>query len=1536
MSNFTLDWKAIRPLNGGREKGFEELCSQLARNEAPTATRFVRKGTPDAGVECYTVFSDESEWAWQSKYFTSMGEPQWTQLDKSVETAIEKHPRLVRYYICVPLDLPDARIPGRMSAKERWDARIEKWNGWALAAGMTIEFVFWGSSEMLERLAYPKHAGRVQFWFGQRRFDEDWFKFHLEQALSAAGPRYTPEIHVELPIAHNFNAFGRTQHLFDTIKSFAIPIRERLQAVHHVKAPLTSTDIKVSLTHLFTTVDAALHGVSALKVTPTDSVPFEPLLKLIDEAQAAAQELSSFLKSDELRSTLRMRDELHKAGDEIRHVAQLVGSNVLLLCGDAGSGKTHLLCDVVKNRINAGLPTILLMGQRFVSKDPPWTQVLQQLDLVDLSNEQFIGALEAAAQASGQRALLIIDAVNEGAGRTIWPSHMAAFLTQIQRSAWIGVVMSVRASYKELIVPQQVIDNAAVINHYGFRGHEYDATKTFFIHYELELPSTPLLAPEFSNPLFLKTLCQGLKAKGETRLPRGLHRITMVFELYLKAINQKLARELGYDQRTSLVRRALDTIATVMSRSSERWISLEDAKSTVDTLLPGRDFEQSLYRNLVVEGILHEDLQVTSGDSTSEVVYVAYDRLADYLIAKTLLDKHLDQSNPASSFGAGRGLAFINDPEQYIAPGLLEALWVQIAERCDMELIALAPLLTGRECTGKAFRQSLIWRATDRFSDSTYEVLNSFCQNEDDEHETLDVLLTLATLPQHPLNIQFLDRRLRKDSMAERDTWWSVYLHHAWGQHGPVDRLVDWASSLTPETLLEDEVVELAGTTLTWMLTCSNRFLRDRVTKALVSMYTGRISNVGRLVAQFTQVGDLYITERVYAVAYGVVMRSHNLTEVGSLAKVVYENVFAPEHTPAHILLRDYARGVVERAIHLNADLEIDETRIRPPYSSQWPRIPSKDEIEALSNNSGGWAYQRIVRSVLGDDFARYVIGTNSSSGGNWLAIEHDMEWEPPPSPSVLREGLVADLSPEERIAWDEFAKVDKEHGASVKLREFIDAYINNREISIEPPLDDDLLDEDLEDIDFEDINLADINFESTQTSELDAGEVIYKEALAKLESALSSEHAERLSTIREMESLGQSACEPPRLQLKQIQHYVLKRVFELGWTEERFEHFDHFVIGYDGREASKAERVGKKYQWIAYHEILAFVSDQFQYQERHRREDGDKKYKGPWQNNLRDIDPSCTLRSPVKNLPMTSRTSVWWGPTQFNTWCVPGAEEEWLLCTSNLPKVEELLCRTNPNDGVQWLVAQSDFKWEQQGPAERRSWESDRGQLWYRCTGYLIRKCDVDEFLQWAEGVDFWEQHMPDTVKNHEMFLGEHAWSPASQYFEQPYHGDNGWAQLNQDSSVKMRATALEYWREASGFDCSIDETYPLCLPVRELIETLALKWTGKGADFIDASGELAAYDPSTHTAGPSTLLLRKNLVRDPQLNEALTLCWVVRGEQQILMKDWDASPHPRLKMSGAYALKESGLCGFVKHTIHTHGDPPSEPRLISTYRKP
>ena len=1528
----SIDWNNIRPLNGSRDKGFEELCAQLARAEIPNGARFMRKDAPDAGVECYAVLSDGSEWGWQAKYFYTLGNSQWSQINKSVRTALEKHPRLIRYYICMPLDLPDARIEGRKSAKDKWEEYVQRWKELASEKGMNVEFIFWGSYELLERLARPEHVGLVRFWFGTPGFDAAWFNARLNEALETAGPRYTPEVHVDLPIAFELEAFGRTDRFFERKKAHARTIRQELRTLEHRIRDAADETVGATLTSVVDKVQAALTSIGVIESQPIGELPFNSIAQKIYAAEEAADELVQLLEEKErnfetqagskhekaasyqrnpfreLRFRLfRLLSELREARKSFEHADRVANNHLMILRGAAGTGKTHLLCDIARQRIAEGRPTVLLMGQRFVSNAPPWPQALQQLDLINISAEEFVGAFEAAAQTANSRALLMIDALNEGNGRTIWPSHLSAFLAQLEPSPWIGVVLAVRSSYEELIIPEEIRKRAIRVTHEGFGDHEYDAARTFFLHYGLELPSTPLLSPEFQNPLFLKTLCQGLYAKGERRLPRGFQGITAIFEFYLSAVNERLAKLLDYDKREPLVRRALEAFAEAMLDSGATWLPLSKAKAVVDAFLPGRGYEQSLYRRLVTEGVLVEETPF-SKEATEEIVFVAYERFADHLAAKILLDKYLDKNDPDAAFGQGGGLRFVCDEKSYVSPGLLEALCIQLPERIGRELPAVAPDCMKQWIVGDAFKQSLIWRDYEAFSEETLEILNELHRSEHDFYDTLDVLLTVAVLPGHPLNARFLDERLRKDAMPDRDAWWSVYLHRAWGTRGAVDRLVDWASSVNPDMSIDEESVDLCAITLSWMLTTSNRFLRDRATKALVSLLTGRLDATVRLVQHFSDVDDPYLLERIYAVAYGVTMRCHDPDTIGALAQTVYDRVFAEGSPPPHILLRDYARGVVERALYLESKISVIPENIRPPYKSTWPKIPNEDEIKPLlpdwskgSHDSGDleWARNRIGSSVMDDDFARYVIGTNfSSTSSHWLSLRLDEPpWEPPPDPENLLQSLIAEFSHEEREAWEKFEASNQAYKETVLLSSIIIPSFQSESSEIQNSTEQKKIDENL------------------SYAKIDELEKARNKAWAVLERAITRLHLKRLKRIIYALETYDEKQQPPRLDLRQIQRYILWRVFDLGWTTERFGYFDRFSIGYHGREASKAERIGKKYQWIAYHEIMAFISDHFQYREEFYEGAGDQAYEGPWQLSVRDIDPSCTIKSLRGGTSWEGHKPAWWGPAVYDEWGDPNRPRDWVVNGDDLPKVEDLLIVTNPSDGSRWLNCQGYFKWRQLVPADKETTEVERRELWYIFNGYLIRAEDAQAFLKWAEGVNFWGRWMPKAPRVYQMFLGEYPWATAAHYFQRPYYGDDGWTRPDHGCSVKVRVIAFEYLSEAGGFDCSVDESFTLRLPVSDLVTGLGIRWSGFGADFEDASGRVVVQDPAVHAEGPTALLLREDALRDFLEREKLTICWAVLGEKRILSPGFGAGPHhPALRISGAYLFSGKNVIGSTQ----------------------
>ena len=172
-----IDFSQIRNHDGSQSKGFEELVCQLARLSKPeNAKEFIRKDGAggDAGVECYWKLQDGSEQAWQAKYFLKpLGSSQWSQISESVKSALNKHPDLTKYYICLPKDRNDSRrssTTGRQITSEldKWNQNVEKWKAIAATKSMQVEFEYWGEHEILLMLQKDTSdfASIAKYWFG--------------------------------------------------------------------------------------------------------------------------------------------------------------------------------------------------------------------------------------------------------------------------------------------------------------------------------------------------------------------------------------------------------------------------------------------------------------------------------------------------------------------------------------------------------------------------------------------------------------------------------------------------------------------------------------------------------------------------------------------------------------------------------------------------------------------------------------------------------------------------------------------------------------------------------------------------------------------------------------------------------------------------------------------------------------------------------------------------------------------------------------------------------------------------------------------------------------------------------------------------------------------------------------------------------------------------------------------------------------------------------------------------------------------------
>ena len=153
--------------------------------------------------------------------------------------------------------------------------------------------------------------------------------------------------------------------------------------------------------------------------------------------------------------------QLAHALSEVRDFSANIDSRLanipaLLIVGPAGTGKTHLLCDAATHRNKRDLPTILLLGVSFTAEDP-LSQIPHLLGL-KCSREEFLAALDVAAEARNCRALILIDALNEGEARHIWKQHLGGILAVLRRYTRLGLAITVRSSYEDLVVPDNLID----------------------------------------------------------------------------------------------------------------------------------------------------------------------------------------------------------------------------------------------------------------------------------------------------------------------------------------------------------------------------------------------------------------------------------------------------------------------------------------------------------------------------------------------------------------------------------------------------------------------------------------------------------------------------------------------------------------------------------------------------------------------------------------------------------------------------------------------------------------------------------------------------------------------------------------------------------------------------------------------------------------------------------------------------------------------------------------------------------------------
>ena len=682
----------------------------------------------------------------------------------------------------------------------------------------------------------------------------------------------------------------------------------------------------------------------------------------------------------------------------------------LLVSGEWGTGKTHLLCDVTQDRIDRGQATVLVLAKNFQGNVVG--EICARIEAGRTAVEVF-DRLEELANEAAERAIVILDGVNEGRRRE-WREAVTTLLGLVADRPSIGLIVTCRTPLEPVAIEQNDLEQFHKVKHLGFDDQEFDAQAAFFQYYDLPLPEVPLLDREFSRPLTLKLICQSLQrltgkklAQGFAGIASGQKGMTFVLESFVNRVGEPIELEYGLRIKgcwallkgsDQIADRRLAGFAPCMAVNLRGYVRPAEADRIIAANYPALRPAQrrQLLDVLRTNGLIEEDAiwySTDSGIKSRVVLRLPYQRFSDHLVARHLLKAHLDVSSAATikrSFTAKSPLARIfrmsdRYHQEYAEPGWAQALITEFPERVgnrlprrQRELFFVLPRRAQNlNAYFDPFIEGIFWRAPSAFTEGTRAVINQYLNAGARAWERMvDALAAVATKPKHPYHARRLYDFLAGYPMPDRDLRWSEYLRRRYASP-TIHRLLTWAEKLDAANMTQPSATELV-VLLSLVLTTVVRSDRDLATKALVLigerfpevLFTHVVTSLG--------FNDPYVPERMLAAAYGTTLSQVDSEAaprfrplLGDLANTLYRKMFGPHahYATHHTLIRDYALGIIEIAQRANC-VVLPKTASRN-LVAPFPNTPST----FASDGTPDPEVKEAIGHAIQMDFGNYTMG---------------------------------------------------------------------------------------------------------------------------------------------------------------------------------------------------------------------------------------------------------------------------------------------------------------------------------------------------------------------------------------------------------------------------------------------------------------------------------------------------------------------------------------------------------------------------------
>lgn len=362
---------------------------------------------------------------------------------------------------------------------------------------------------------------------------------------------------------------------------------------------------------------------------------------------------------------------------------------------------------------------------------------------------------------------------------------------------------------------------------------------------------------------------------------------------------------------------------------------------------------------------------------------------------------------------------------------------------------------------------------------------------------------------------------------------------------------------------------------------------------------------------------------------------------------------------------------------------------------------------------------------------------------------------------------------------------------------------------------------------------------------------------------------------------------------------WVLRHIIEeMGYGGKALASYDGYMVYHHGGGRGRpgwAERIGKKYQWIALARLAARLVDHV----KPKRRSWEPKPIGVplTYEQGRDIDPSLLAGncSPAQDGPS------WWMPEGYDFAALSAlSNAAWARRTDDIPQTLRLLNAITGPDSRQWLLLEGFPEWSAR-PCDEND-DSPYRQIWMHIRGYLVAAGAARKAMRWLAKQDFSNRWMPEGAEFHNGFIGEYPWAVPFTLYPDKYLSRGG-------GGTKLPARLRPVCNSISSSfdeDATREKGITICVPARLFFEDERLRWDGLNGYGVPGE-QLRFLDPSITERGRPALLVDRVYILDYLLRTGQCLIWTVLGEKLIIRQK--ATEFARLTFNQAHLMDHEGM---------------------------